>query len=358
MSLFKRRSVLAGLTVTTALTACSKAFSRKAAPGFRFESATLKHPGGAQSSPSDRGSPMPDMTSYDAFASARQFADTPSGRIAYVEVGAGHPAIFIHGLGLNSFFWSGQLQGLANNRTNDRRCIALDLMAHGHTEIDADKDVSFTAQAEMVLSFMDALGLDHVDLVGSDSGGAIAQIVATKAPARINSLVLTNCDVHDNWPPKALEAIRASAPDGNLAGNFAAMVANPELLRAEGGLASLVFENPATASDAFAQIFLGPLTATPERRAAFNRYVAPQDPSQLTRIEHKLRKLQAPCLILWGTDDIFFGLEWAYWLERTLPNARKVVEFDGAKLFFPFERPQQVNAQIKTFWQGLTGAVK
>ncbi|WP_018147811.1 alpha/beta fold hydrolase [Henriciella marina] len=291
----------------------------------------------------------PEMIPYADFSAVRKLADTPFGKIAYVEMGSGRPALFLHGLGLNAYYWTGQLTGLSG----DRRCIALDLMAHGETEISAEQDVTFTAQAEMVLAFLDTLGLESIDLIGSDSGGAIAQIVAVKAPNRINSLVLTNCDVHDNWPPAALEALRASAPAGGLAESFAAITGTPGLMRAEQGLAQMVFENPQAVTDDLTRIFLTPLTRTPERRAAFNKYVAPQDTAQLTRIEPDLRRLQVPCLILWATDDIFFGLDWAYWLQDALLNARPVIEFDGAKLFFPFERPARVNAEIQSFWTSL-----
>lgn len=49
--------------------------------------------------------------------------------------------------------------------------------------------------------FLDALGIDQVDLVANDSGVGIAQIFAVHHPSRLRSLVLTNGDVHDNWPP-------------------------------------------------------------------------------------------------------------------------------------------------------------
>ncbi len=53
----------------------------------------------------------------------------------------------------------------------------------------------------MIAEVIDALGIDTIDLVGNDSGGAIAQIFAAHYPQRLRSLVLTNCDVHDGWPP-------------------------------------------------------------------------------------------------------------------------------------------------------------
>src|SRR5207249_2017904 len=75
-----------------------------------------------------------------------------------------------------------------------RRCIAVDLLAHGDTEISPDQDVSVTANAKMLKEFIDALKIDRVDLVGNDSGGGIAQIFAALYPERVRSLTLTDCD--------------------------------------------------------------------------------------------------------------------------------------------------------------------
>jgi pimeloyl-ACP methyl ester carboxylesterase len=75
-------------------------------------------------------------------------------------------------------------------------------LAHGATKTSPEQDVDFTAQAEMLEAVCESLKLDQVDLVANDSGGGIAQIFAARHPARIRSLTLTNCDTHDNWPPK------------------------------------------------------------------------------------------------------------------------------------------------------------
>src|SRR4029453_12809122 len=74
---------------------------------------------------------------------------TPSGRIAYIEQGAGPVALFVHGVLLNKHLWRHQLAGLSDLR----RCIAVDLLAHGDTDIAADKDVSVTANARMLEEF-------------------------------------------------------------------------------------------------------------------------------------------------------------------------------------------------------------
>jgi pimeloyl-ACP methyl ester carboxylesterase len=86
------------------------------------------------------------------FKNART-VETPSGRIRYVEQGSGPAALFVHGVVLNSYVWRHQLAGLSDLR----RCIAVDLLAHGGTEARPTQDVSVTASAHMLAQFLDAL---------------------------------------------------------------------------------------------------------------------------------------------------------------------------------------------------------
>jgi pimeloyl-ACP methyl ester carboxylesterase len=292
---------------------------------------------------------MPNARTNETTASTKQFVDTTFGKMAYAEAGEGFPTIFIHGLGQSAYFWRYQLHALSD----ERRCIAVDLMAHGQTEANPGQDVSFREQALMILEAMSRLGIETFDLVLNDSGGAVGQLMAVKAPDRVRSMVLTNCDVHDNWPPEALNEIRGAARAGLLADQFGKLADQPDLFRARGGIAEMAYEDPKTATDETIRVNLGPLVSSPERKAAFNRYAGLQDHSQLVVVEGDLRKLQTPCLIVWGTDDVFFPTEWAYWLKDALPNARDVIELAGAKLFFPEERPDVLNKYIHDFWSSL-----
>src|ERR1700740_2878974 len=95
--------------------------------------------------------------------------ETASWRISYMEYGRGSVAVFVQAVLLNCHLSRYQLSKLADIR----RCIAVDLLAHGETEIAPDQDVSVTANAEMLKQFLDALKIDQVDLVGNDSGGGI-----------------------------------------------------------------------------------------------------------------------------------------------------------------------------------------
>src|SRR5215471_16816150 len=169
----------------------------------------------------------------------RRSVQTPSGRISYQEQGSGPVALFVHGVLLNSHLWRHQLAHLSDIR----RCIAIDVLAHGETEMSPTQDVSATANAQMLKEFIDALPVEQVDLVGNDSGGGIAQIFAATHPECIRSLTLTDCDVHDNWPPEAFKPFLAMAAGGGLRGALEAMLADKDIYRSAQALGP-AYEHP------------------------------------------------------------------------------------------------------------------
>ena len=158
---------------------------------------------------------------------------------------------------LNADLWDGVVDGVSDVR----RCIAPDILCHGQTRERADADVSFAGQAQMLLQLVDALDVRQVDLVANDSGGAIAQIFAARHPERVRSLALTNCDVHDGWPPPAfVPTVQAVLTAGFRA--VAGPLTDPAVAREALGVG---FEHPERLSDATLRGFLDPLLASDER---------------------------------------------------------------------------------------------
>ena len=272
---------------------------------------------------------------------------TPSGEIAYEERGDGPVALFVHGVFVNGPLW----RHVIDRGGYARRCIAVDLLAHGETRIAPDQDVSFRAQAEMLEQFCVALGLDQVDLVANDSGGGIAQIFAARHPERIRTLTLTNCDVHDNWPPPALGPTRELIAAGGFGDLADQMLGDIDVARAA---FSVAYEDPTTLDTDSLQTYIGPLAASPQRAADLTRFFAHMDGAdpceQTVEIEPLLRELDVPTLVVWGTGDVFFDVTWAHWLSDTIPGCHTVVELDGAKLFFPEERPDDLAPYLLDLW--------
>jgi pimeloyl-ACP methyl ester carboxylesterase len=269
---------------------------------------------------------------------------TASGRISYTERGSGPVALFVHGVLLNSHLWRHQLEDLSDIRRN----IAVDLLAHGGTEIAPDQDVSVTANANMLEEFLDALNIEQVDLVGNDSGGGIAQIFAALYPKRVRSLTLTNCDTHDNWPPEAFKPFLAMAAAGGLRGTLEAMLSDKSVYRSA---LEPAYEHPERLTDDSIDAYLQPLVKTEQRTRDLQRFLAAFDNQHTLAVEPRLKTLQAPTLIVWGTDDVYFDVKWSQWLADTIPGTRRRVELKGARIFFPEERWAEFNQELRAHWR-------
>jgi pimeloyl-ACP methyl ester carboxylesterase len=268
--------------------------------------------------------------------------ETPSGRISYVEAGSGPVSLFVHGVLMNKYLWRKQLAALSDVR----RCIAVDLLAHGNTEISPDQDVSVTANAHMLREVLDALQIDKVDVIGNDSGGGISQIFAALYPDRVRSLTLTNCDTHDNWPPPAFMPFVEMTKAGGLKDTLNAMLSDKSIYRSQAALGP-AYEHPEKVTDQDIDTYLKPFVQTEQRTRDLTRFVVAFDNRHTVAVESKLKELKAPTLIVWGTDDVYFPTKWAEWLAKTIPGAKTPIELKGARLFFPEERPETFNKLLR-----------
>jgi len=283
----------------------------------------------------------------------RHSVETPSGRISYLEQGRGPVALFVHGVLLNGYLWRHQLADLSDIR----RCIAVDLLAHGDTEISPTQDVSAAANAEMLNEFLDALHIHQVDLVGNDSGSGIVQIFAASHPDRVRSLTLSDGDAHDNWPPEAFKPFLAMAAAGGLPGTLKAMIADKNVYRSPQALGP-AYEHPEQVSDDTIDKYLCPLLQTEQRTRDFQRFLAAFDNKYTLAVEDRLKALRAPTLIVWGTDDVYFDVKWGRWLSETIPGTRRYVELKGARIFFPEERWQEFDQELRVQWEAVDQALK
>jgi pimeloyl-ACP methyl ester carboxylesterase len=276
--------------------------------------------------------------------SHRRTVETASGPVSYVEVGDGRPAVFVHGVATNALLWRHVMAGLADTA----RCLALDLPLHGHTPVAPGQDLTLTALAEVVEGFCDALGLDAVDLVANDTGGAVAQIFAARHPERLRTFTLTNCETDDNVPPPSFAPVVEAAAAGLLAPGGPALVADLDLARATAY--GVGYEHPELVDDEVLRAYVEPVLGTEERGRQFERFLTSLHAADLVAAEPALRRLQVPTLVVWGTGDETFAPSAAAWLRDTIPGVTEVVELDGARLFFPEERPQELVAELRRFW--------
>ncbi len=277
-----------------------------------------------------------------SFTSHRQTVTTASGEIAYTEWGTGPAAVFVHGVGTSGVLWRHVIEQLSDTT----RCIAVDLPGHGGSP--AREDPSVQAMAQAVIDMCAVLGLEQVDLVGNDTGGAVAQLVAVQRPDALRSFALTNCDTEGNFPPESFAPTVQAAQRGQLAALLTVLAADPATASASPLGAG--YEYPAKVAPDVWPAYLQPIGGDMERARNFERVIAAIEPGQLKGVSDRLRELRVPTLLVWGTADEFFGMAEAYRLRDLIPGAREVAEIPGGKLFFPEEHPDELAAHLRRHW--------
>ena len=282
-----------------------------------------------------------------AFRAMRRFADMSFGKIAYVERGSGHVALFVHGFTLNGFQWRGAIERLSSHR----RCIAPDLMGMGYSEIAEGQSLTPDAQVNMLRALLDTLSSKSVDLVANDSGGAIAQLFVTKYPERVRTLLLTNCDTTIDSPPPSFRPIIAACKAGVFADkSLALQLSDKDVARSAKGMGGLAYTNPAALTDEAIDTYLSPLVSSPLRKTQVEQYAIALERNYLADIEPALKRSTVPTRIVWGTGDTVFSPASPDWLDKAFGKSRGVRRVEGAKLFFPEEMPDLIAEEARRLW--------
>jgi pimeloyl-ACP methyl ester carboxylesterase len=266
--------------------------------------------------------------------------DLPAGRIRYREAGEGKPVVFVHGYLVDGRLWDGVVDSLSDRY----RCLAPDWpIGSQQIAMNADADLSPYGIAATIASFLEALDLEDVTIVGNDSGGAMSQVLVTRHPQRIGRLVLTNCDTYENFPPKVFKAMPAIA---KLPGGMAAMAAPFRI----GALARAVFKPLAKRkipADLVAS-WMGPGLHDAGVRRDAKKVTVGMNKRYTLEAAEKLRGSDLPILFAWAPEDWLFSIKDARRLAAEAGNAR-VVEIPDAGTFVPLDQPQRLADEIASF---------
>lgn len=107
-------------------------------------------------------------------------------RMRYLFSGTGPALLLVHGLLGYSFSWRFNIPVLSRQAT----VYAVDLLGVGFSDRPAGLDCSLRASAARLLRFVDGVGIDSCDLLGTSQGGAVAMMAAALAPRRVRRLIL------------------------------------------------------------------------------------------------------------------------------------------------------------------------
>ena len=274
--------------------------------------------------------------------SERHEIELPAGRIRYREAGEGKPVVFVHGFLVDGRLWDGVV-----DRLSDRcRCIAPDWPIAAHQlAMNPDTDLSPPGIAALIASFLDALELEDVTIVGNDSGGAMSQVLVTRHPERVGRLVLTNCDTHDNFPPGIFKAM---PPIAKLPGGMTLLSAPFRI----GALARRAFKPFARATipaDLVAS-WMRPCLSDPGVKRDATKVTAGMNKRYTLEAADRLSNSDLPLLLTWAPGDKLFPIAYAERLEQETPNAR-LIRIPDASTFVALDQPARLADEIATFVQ-------
>ncbi|HEX6687835.1 MAG TPA: alpha/beta hydrolase [Solirubrobacterales bacterium] len=270
----------------------------------------------------------------------RREIDLPAGRIRYREAGAGKPVVFVHGYLVDGRLWD----GVVDNLSDRCRCLAPDWpIAAQQVAMKPDADLSPYGIAATIAAFLEALDLNDVTIVGNDSGGAMSQVLVTRHPERIGRLVLTNCDLYENFPPGIFKAMPAIA---KLPGGMTVLAA-PFRIGALARAAFKPFSKKGIPPELVAS-WMDPVMKDAGVRHDAKKVTVGMNKRYTLEAAEKLRSSELPVLLAWAPEDRLFSISSAKRLAAETPNAR-LVEIPDSSTFVPLDQPQRLADEIATF---------
>ncbi len=249
--------------------------------------------------------------------------------IHHTVIGDGPPVVLLHGgTGSSESYWSSQVPVLGEH-------FRLILMDHrGFGESDYEGEFSIPACAGDLAALLDELEVESASIVGLSLGGAIALQFALDRPERVRRLVLA-----DSFSGVFTEHFRRFI-------NFALIESIQQ------GGHDLMFE--LNLLFAFSERYVGEHASEfEEQKAAWRamdveRYVESLRAIRDWSVDDRLGEIEAPTLVLWGTEDIEVPRVYSQRLVDGLPHAVLSL-IDGAGHKSCADRPEAFNKAVLAF---------
>ncbi|MCW5876195.1 MAG: alpha/beta fold hydrolase [Anaerolineales bacterium] len=247
----------------------------------------------------------------------------------FEERGSGRPLLLIHGFPFSSRMWAGQQDALSGAA----RVLAPDLPGFG--ESPAVDSATVESYAEDCVALLDALDiLEPVAVGGLSMGGYIALAFARLFPERTGALLLLSTRAGaDSAEGKAgrdatIAKVKEHGPGVVAEGMF------PKLLAP-----ATYSEQPAVAAE------LQTIMATASQQGVVAALGAMRDRPDASGL---LAELQAPALVLHGTEDQVIPHSEAEAMAAALPHARLEL-LEGAGHVPNLEQPERFNQVVLDF---------
>lgn len=293
-----------------------------------------------------------DMTqARERIAGGSLMAYTRCGPVEYAIAGDGLPVLLAHGAG------GGYDQGLdlgAPLSNGGFRVIAVSRFGYLRSPLPAD--ASAAAQADVYACLLDALGIEHVAMMGASAGAPSAMQFALRHPARCTALVLLVPAAYVPRPDGApsVHPVSDRSPRGTsflfdaaLNSDFlfwlAPRINRGIVERAVLGTPPEVVEHAGPAEQArVARLIEHILPVTPRRLGLAN------DANVVSSLpRYDLERIAVPTLAISMADDLYGTYDGARYTAAHIPGARFIGHPEGGHLAVGHQ--QEVSAAIAAF---------
>ena len=244
--------------------------------------------------------------------------------------GTGPPLVLLHAWGEGR----GSFDRLLPLLPDDLHLFVPDLRGSGESS-KPSTGYSLSDGAADVAAILDALGIGSTWLVGTSSGGYLAQQVAVERPDRVHGLVLIGS-------PRSLRG------RGDPFGPYLAKLTDPVSPEDVAALGAVIPTSVDVAPD-FAERQVQDALSIPASawRAGYAGLLDAVPPTDVGRID-------APTLVLWGADDDLLGRDEAAALQQAIPGSVLRVYEDTGHLVL-WERPEKVAHDLIRFVKSAVG---
>ncbi|MFK7777083.1 MAG: alpha/beta hydrolase [Gimesia sp.] len=261
--------------------------------------------------------------------------------IRYAELGdpANPPVLLLHGVPENLQAWYAVAPLLAENY----HVLAIDWPGFGGSApFTSSEDYNSRRFAEVIVDFMDSLGIHQASLVATDISLLPALLVGLEHSNRVSKLVVMD-GIPFPRPQYSSWELKSFAKKGSILG----MALVRWFPRISSQIARLKGFYRGHSIPAEIQKEFSTDSVNKSNQDAFLSYFQNFRTSQ-EYFEPRAHDLQTPVLVVWGKYDRFISVKLAYEIAETLPNAKLKI-IDKAGHYVHMDKPQELTQVITGF---------
>lgn len=254
-----------------------------------------------------------------------------------VDEGTGPVVLFLHGFPDTGRMWRSQIGAVTDKGF---RAVAPDLRGRGASDRPTEVgDYQLSSIVADVTGIMDALGIDRAHVVGHDWGAAVAWLVASLAPDRVDHLVVISVGFPGATLPDR-EALQK--------GWYRLLVLfeqAEDLLRHDDWRLAREFLKDARELEDYLEVLSEPSALT----AGLNWYRANLPVETLIGRGPGLPAVQSPTLGIFGRDDPYLTERAMLASEEHVKGPWRYVRIDDAGHWVPLDAAERLNELLLDF---------